>query len=96
MSKWDDVKQLKATAAARLEKADLGELAGDAVVGAAAILKGAEGVARRSGLTKRDGSISKFKVGRAAMSPAATGRKIVTAASEEIQESRDSRSKGGI
>ncbi len=88
MSKWDEVRRYKATASAKLQDTDLAELAADAVVGAAGLLQGAEDVARRSGLTSRDGSISKLKVARAAMSPAATGRKLLIATSEEIQERR--------
>lgn len=90
MSRWDNVKGLKQTATDRLQNAPLSEMVADAVVAAADVIDGAEAVAQRSGLTKRDGSVSKLKVARAALTPAATGRKLLGAAADEVQHRRQS------
>lgn len=77
--------------AAHWDRSDMGDLAGDAVVSAAGFLEGAEAVARRTGLTKRDGTISKVKLARAALKPVATGRKLLTEAADEVQQRRQTR-----
>ena len=88
MSRWDDVKRLKDAAKAKLDEADLGKLAGNAVIGAQNLADGAEAVAGRSGLTKKNGELSKLKVARAAVQPRKTARKLLSATADEVRDRR--------
>jgi hypothetical protein len=89
VSRWDDVKRIKDTAKAKIDEMDFAKLASDAVVGASALADGAESVAKRSGLTKQNGEISKFKVAKAVVRPHKSVRKVIDATAEEVQTRRD-------
>jgi hypothetical protein len=86
----DDLRRLKDAASAKIADADLAGLAGDAVVGAADLVEGAEAVAKRSGLTNKKGEISKLRVAKAAVRPRSMARKVFDATADEIRERRQS------
>jgi hypothetical protein len=92
MGRLDDLKRLKDAAAAQLIDeglaSNVSKAAGDLVVGASAVVAGAEAVAERSGLTKRNGQISKFKVAKAALRPAETAKTLLDAVADEVQARR--------
>ena len=90
MSRWDELKKLKDTAKAKVAETDISKLAGDAVTNASSFVEGAEAVAERSGLTKKNGEISKFKVAKAAVQPRKTARKLLDATAEEVRARRES------
>jgi hypothetical protein len=89
MSRWDELKKVKDTAKAKLDEADLKKLAGDAVIGASNVADGAESVARRSGLTKKNGEISKLRVAKAAVQPRKTARTLLGATADEVRARRE-------
>lgn len=89
MSRWDDIKKMKDAAKAKIDETDFGKVAGDAVLGASNLVDGAESVAQRSGLTKKNGEISKFKVAKAAVQPGKTARKLFDATTEEVRSRRE-------
>ena len=89
MSRWDDIKKLKDAAKTKIDDADFAKLAGDAVLGAQNLAEGAEAVASRSGLTKKNGEISKVKVAKAAATPRKTARKLFAATAEEVRARRE-------
>lgn len=88
VSRWDDLKKVKDAAKAKLDETDFAKLAGDAVVGASNLASGAESVAQRSGLTNKEGEISKLKVAKAAIRPHKTARTILGATADEVQARR--------
>ena len=89
MSRWDDIKKLKDAATAKIEETDFAKLAGDAVLGASNIVEGAEAVAQRSGMTKKNGAISKLKVAKVVLQPRKTTRKVFDATADEIRSRRE-------
>jgi hypothetical protein len=92
MGRLDDLRQLKNSAMSKAHDADLAARAAhvtsELVVKAADAMDGAEAVAQRAGLTKRNGDVSKRKVARAAFTPTKTARTHRTATSEEIKSRR--------
>ncbi|GAA1834478.1 hypothetical protein [Microlunatus capsulatus] len=89
MTDWNKIKKVKSAVSQKLDETDLAKTAADAVLGASDLINGAEAVAERSGLTKRDGSLSKIKIARAATRPKDTARKLLDATAEEIRARRD-------
>lgn len=89
MGRMDDLKKVKDGVAAKLAQANLGKVAGDAVVSASEFLDGVESVAKRSGLTDKEGKISKRKVAWAVVARRKrTARALLRATSEELQARR--------
>jgi hypothetical protein len=88
MGSGDRLKKIKEAAEARLKDESIRKGLADAVTGAASALEGAEAVAQRSGLTKRSGEVSKFKVAKAALKPGKTARTLLQATAEEIRDRR--------
>lgn len=89
MTRWDDVKKLKDVAKQKIDETDLTRLAGDALLGAQSAAEGADAIAQRSGLTKKNGEISKLKVARAAARPRKTAKIIASAAADEVRSRRE-------
>jgi len=89
MGKFDDLKKLRHAVVDKLatgEVADkLKSTAVDAVTGAAGVVESVEAVAERSGLTNKEGEISKLKVAKAAFRPAKTARTLLDATAEELR-----------
>jgi hypothetical protein len=90
VGRLDNLRKLKGAATEKVGELDLGKVAGDAVVGLSAAVDGAEAVAKRSGLTKKNGDVSKVKVARAVLRPRKTARTVLGAASDEILARRGS------
>ena len=89
MSRWDDVKKLKEAAKSKIDETDFSKLAGDAVLGAQGLAEGAGAVAERSGLTKKNGELSKFKVAKAAVRPSKTAKRLFAATADEVRARRE-------
>ena len=98
MGRWDDIKKLKEAAKdaakVKIEEADFSKLAGDAVLGASNLVEGAENVAQRSGLTKKNGEVSKLKMAKATIQPRKTARKLFDATADEVRSRRDGAADG--
>ncbi len=92
MGRFDELKRLKDATTAKLAdenlRPNLAQAAGEALLGAASVIEVAEAVAERSGLTKKNGDISKVKVARAALQPTKTAKTLLGAAAEEVQARR--------
>jgi hypothetical protein len=88
MSRWDDVKKMKNAAKVKVTETDLASLAGGAVLGAQGVIEGAESVAKRAGLTKKNGEMSKVKLAKAAVRPRTTAKRLLDATADEISARR--------
>lgn len=89
MSRWDELKKLKDAAKTKIDETDFSKLAGDAVLNAQSVAEGAGAVAERSGLTKKNGEISKFKVAKAAVRPSKTAKQLFAATADEVRARRE-------
>jgi hypothetical protein len=89
VSRWDYIKRTKDAAKAKIDETDFGKVAGDAVLGASNLVDGVESVAQRSGLTKKNGEISKFKAAKAAVQPRKTARRLFDATADDVRARRE-------
>jgi|SRR3954453_6649161 hypothetical protein len=92
MGRLDDLRKLKDATAAKVTdeglRSKLAKSAGDVVSGASGVIEGAEAIAERSGLTGKDGSISKVRLAKSALRPTKTAKTLLGAAADEIRVRR--------
>ena len=69
-------------------RAGLAAAASAAVGSASGAIEAAEAVAERSGLTKKNGEISKVRVARAALRPTKTAKTVLQASADELEARR--------
>lgn len=93
MVRLDRFKQLADTTTGKLQGPALESAAEQVVVKTSQALDTAQSIARRAGLTKRNGEFSKVRAARKVLlAPGKTARSLLDATAQEIQSRRKARS----